>query len=349
MQNKMEQINPHLHGEQNAGLATAVLEKDKPPIHHMDDLVDVVPEEDKKDLHSPKNDKKVKDPDKENYFEQFIHNKLVADIFPQVANAVNIGANSFSLLAQFMGLGDGVKKVTKNIAEASVKAFMICNSVTNFVERIYSKNFLMAMGFANDIGIAGLVGLDNLYLARGMASGTYNAAEALNRSRNKDSFKSLDEHVRHVFKALVSLGKNFFSKDILKNFQNSDKAMYASVGGILANLGTGLWMLSGQTKIPTIIRDVGGVMMDVEQLNLGHLRKGHKNYFFSGVALLVGTVADFMQRCMPKYKDIFVPLTFIGDGLGRHLLRLHQNQAQGLDEKRSKKQKAKGAEPAMAA
>ena len=76
----------------------------------------------------------------------------------------------------------------------------------------------------------------------------------------------------------------------------------------------------------TTIRDIAGIVLDIEQLNPGHLKTGYKNYFWSGIFLAVGTACDWLAKIFPKQKDGFVPLTFILDGIGRHLLRLHQNQ-----------------------
>lgn len=263
---------------------------------------------------------------KDNYIEAFIHNPVVTKIFPDIMNWLNIGGNALSLATHAFGFSDGAKNIAKKIGSMTTKSFMIANSVINIVERCYSKNFLSALGYLNDIFIAGTVEQDDTYLARGTASGTYNMANSLAMSVGKKKFSSVDDHVVSTFKAFSKFFKNLFSRDVIKNFLNHENGMWAIFGGIFSNIGAFSWLFSGKTKIPTLVRDVAGVMMDIEQLNPGHLKAGQKNYFFSGLSLAVGTIADLFTRLTPQFKDMLVPLTFIFDGFGRHLLRLHQNE-----------------------
>jgi hypothetical protein len=266
------------------------------------------------------------DPQKENYIEAFIHNPVVTKIFPDIMNWLNISGNVLSFVSHAFDFNPGLKLFSKKIGSLTTKAFMISTSVINIVERCYSKNFLSALGYLNDILIAGTVAQDDTYLARGTASGTYNMANSLAMSVGKKNFNSIDDHFSSTVKAFSKFFKNLFSKDLVKNFLNHENGMWAILGGLGANLGAVSWLFSGKTQIPTLIRDVAGVMMDIEQLNPGHLKQGRKNYFFSGLSLAVGTIADLFTRLTPAYKDLLVPTTFIFDGIGRHLLRLHQNE-----------------------
>jgi hypothetical protein len=263
---------------------------------------------------------------RENYIEAFINNPVVTKIFPDIMNWLNISGNALSFVSHAFDFSPALKSFSKTIGSLTTKSFMISTSVINIVERCYAKNFLSAFGYLNDILIAGTVTQDDTYLARGTASGTYNMANSLAMSVKKKNFHSVDDHVSSTIKGFSKFFKNLFSKDLIKNFLNHENGMWAILGGLGANLGALSWLFSGKVQIPTFIRDVAGVMMDIEQLNPGHLREGRKNYFFSGVSLAVGTVADLFTRLTPSYKDLLVPMTFIFDGIGRHLLRLHQNE-----------------------
>jgi hypothetical protein len=262
----------------------------------------------------------------EDYIQAFIDNKMVRKVFPDAMNWINILGNSASLIAGFLGFSETPKKFAQAIGSLSTKAFLISTAVINIVERLYSKNFLSALGYLNDILVASFVGQDHLYLARGTASGTYNVANALCIANNKFKFSSIDEHLQHLGLGFGNFFKNLFSTNIVQNFANSKNAMFATIGGIFANIGAFTWIFSGEEKLATTIRDIAGVVMDVEQLNPGHLKSGYKNYFWSGVTLAIGTLCDWTAKIFPKHKDALVPLTFIIDGVGRHLLRLHQNQ-----------------------
>jgi hypothetical protein len=263
----------------------------------------------------------------QNYIEAFINNKFVNKVFPDIMNWINIGGNTVSFAAHALNLNDKVKNIAKYVGAFSTKSFMIATSFINIVERCYAKNFLSALGFFNDIIIAGTVNQKDTYLARGTASGTYNMGNSLADSVGRTSFESVDDHVGSTFKAFGKFFGNLFSTNIIENFKNHKNSMWAIFGGLGSNIGAISWMLGAKPEIPTIIRDVCGVMMDIEQLNPGHLKAGRKNFFWSGVALGVGTLSDLFMRFVPEnIKDLLVPMTFIGDGLGRHLLRLDRNQ-----------------------
>ncbi len=220
----------------------------------------------------------------QNYVEAFIKNKLVSKVFPDMMNWLNIGGNVFSLTAHALDLNDGIKNISKRVGALTTKSFMIATSVINIVERCYAKNFLSAFGFFNDIIIAATVNQQDTYLARGTASGTYNMGNSLADSvGRKGGFQSVDDHVASTFKALKKFFGNLFSKDIIKNFANHENGMWAIFGGLGSNIGALTWMFGAKPEIPTIIRDICGVMMDIEQLNPGHLKSGRKNFFWYGV------------------------------------------------------------------
>lgn len=281
-------------------------------------------------LHSPQ----LK-PVEQNYIEAFINNKLVSKVFPDMMNWLNIGGNVFSFTAHALDLNDGIKNISKKVGALTTKSFMIATSVINIIERCYAKNFLSALGFFNDIIIAATVGQQDTYLARGTASGTYNMGNSLADSvGRKGGFQSVDDHVASTFKAFNKFFGNLFSKDVIKNFANHENGMWAIFGGLGSNIGALTWMFGAKPEVPTIIRDICGVMMDIEQLNPGHLKSGRKNFFWSGVSLAVGTLSDLFMRFVPeKAKDLLVPMTFIFDGLGRHLLRLDRNERELEKEK----------------
>jgi hypothetical protein len=278
--------------------------------------------------------------DTDDYIKAFINNKMVKDIFPFMMNWGNIGGNVFSFASWLLGFEDASKKFAKGVGSFATKAFLVTTSVITIIERLYTKNYLSALGYFNDILIAGTVNQDNTYLARGTASGTYNTANALNIANDRKSFDSFEDHLKHLVEGYGKFFKNLFSADVLTNFMDSKKAMWATMGGFFANFGALSWMFTGKEQVPTLIRDVAGIAMDIEQLNFGHYKEGRKDLFKSGMALFVGTVADWLSKLMPAYKEAFVPLTFIFDGIGRHWLRLHQNQHEmaDADKRKSKNQ-----------
>lgn len=263
---------------------------------------------------------------KDDYIQAFIDNKIVRDIVPQLMNWTNIAGNIFSFSSWAFGFSDASKKFAKGVGSFATKSFLVATSVINVIERLHTKNYLSALGYFNDIIIAGTVDQETTYLARGIASGTYNMANSLNIANDRTDFASFEDHLKHLVKGYGKFFKNLFSADVVKNFIKSENGMWATIGGLFANLGALSWMFTGKIQLPTFIRDFAGIVMDIEQLNFGHYKEGRKDYFKSGLALVVGTVADWLSKLMPAYKDAFVPLTFIFDGIGKHWLRLHQNE-----------------------
>jgi len=263
----------------------------------------------------------------QNYIENFINNKMVSQVFPNIMNWLNIGGNIFSFLSNAFDVNDSIKKVASKLASFATKSFMISTSVINIVERSYAKNYFSALGFLNDILIAGSVAQKDTYLARGTASGTYNMANSLADSVGKKNFDSFEDHIKSVFKAYKQFFANLFSKNIVSNFKDHKKSMWAIFGGLGSNIGALAWMFGAKPELPTLLRDICGVMMDVEQLNPGHLKSGRKNFFWSGLTLAIGTISDLVMRFVSKEKQaLLIPMTYIFDGLGRHLLRLDRNE-----------------------
>ncbi|MDA1020000.1 MAG: hypothetical protein O2962_00445 [Cyanobacteria bacterium] len=276
--------------------------------------------------------------DTDDYMNAFINNKMVRDIVPHLMNLTNIAGNIFSFSSWAFGFNDASKKFAKTVGSLATKSFLVATSVINVVERLHTKNYFSALGYFNDIVIAGTVDQDNTYLARGIASGTYNMANSLNIANDRTGFDSFEDHLQHLVKGFGKFFKNLFSADVAKNFIKSENGMWATIGGLFANVGALSWMFTGKVQIPTFIRDLAGIVMDIEQLNFGHYKAGRKDLFKSGLALVVGTVADWLSKLMPQYKDAFVPLTFIFDGIGKHWLRLHQNEHEMGDKRDDEKQ-----------
>lgn len=266
----------------------------------------------------------------------FVDSKEKRDGLSHWLNIANIFGNAMMFLTEvaskFGFKNKLVNKISQNLANICTKVFFVSTALLTIVECLLSGNYLAAQGYFNDILIACSVKQDDTYVARGTASGTYNLANALCIAQNKHEFKNPTEHFKSMGQGLVAFVKNLFSKNCVQNFGDSKNAMFATFGGLGANLGAISWLLGFNPAIASFVRDVCGILMDVEQLNPGHLKSGKQNYFWSGVNLAIGTVCDYLQRIVPSYKSLFVPLTFIFDGIGRNLLRLHQNE-HSLDKK----------------
>ena len=58
----------------------------------------------------------------QNYIENFINNKMVSQVFPNIMNWLNIGGNIFSFLTNAFDVNDSIKKVASKLASFATKS-----------------------------------------------------------------------------------------------------------------------------------------------------------------------------------------------------------------------------------
>ncbi len=245
---------------------------------------------------------------------------------PEALNVLSISSNGAAAVANMFNFSNGVRDFANSFGKFGAKTFLIINGAINAIEYFCKGNFLGALGHFNDIIVGSTVPHDHLYLDRGTASGTYTLANSLAIINNRDKFTSFGDHLSHIVEGFKKSYQNFFSKDFFKNLANANNGMFGVASGIFCNLGVLTWFLTNNEKLGTAIRDFGGILMDIEQAHLGHLKMGRKYYFMSGLGLLGGTVSDFLAKMLPYYKKVFVPLSLCIDGIGRYLLRISHNR-----------------------
>lgn len=238
---------------------------------------------------------------------------------------MSIFGNLAAAAAHVFHPSEQVKKYADKLGVVGTKIFLISNGAINVLEQLLKRNYLSCLGYGVDIIVGALCSHSKTYLARGSASGTYTLANSLSVINKKDTFTSFQDHLDHVVLGLKRSWKNF-TKNPFKNLQSSENAMFGVLSGVLTNLGVLSWLTTGNEKIGTLIRDIGGIFMDLEQANPGHLNAGRKFYFASGIGLMGGTVSDFFAKMVPSTKKVLVPLSLMIDGIGRYLLRISQNR-----------------------
>ena len=262
------------------------------------------------------------------WLENITEHFAIKNFIPEAANFLSIFGNAASALANIFDWSDSVKSFADGFGKFGTKAFLVLNGAINVLEYLLKCDLLGALGHFNDVIIGLTAEHDHIYLDRGSASGTYTLANSLSIIQGNDNFKSPGHHWGQSLDALKKSYKNIFTKDFFKNLANSDNEMLGVLAGIFCNLGTFTWLTTGKEKLSTIIRDFGGIMIDLEQAHPGHFKNGKKFYFASGIGLIGGTVCDFLAKMLPLYRKAFVPLSLCIDGIGRYLLRMSHNRGE---------------------
>lgn len=254
-------------------------------------------------------------------------NNIISKVLPDLANALSIGGNAFSAATNLLGFSDKIKKFSNFVGSVGTKFFLYVNSAVNTVEQVLKGNYLSAFGYFLDSVIAAIANAADMFKDRGVSSGTYHTSNGLCVKNKRDEFLSFDDHIKHIGESLKKSKKDFFSKNIIKNFLNSENSMYAISGGLLSILGGAMWIFA-RSPLGGRIREIGGLLKSLEQVNFGHWRKGRKNYFFSGLAMVAATVCDYLSDKVPKLKQVFVSSSLGLDGYAKYLLRLSQNSGE---------------------
>lgn len=257
---------------------------------------------------------------------EFLNLFPIKVFIPEAAHFLSIIGNGTAAVANIFNLNDGVKKFADNFGRVGTKIFLVLNGMINSLEYFHKKNFLGAIGHAIDIFVGSFSSHDHTYLDRGNAVGLYTYANTLCNMNGRDRFKSFSDHAAHLREGLNKSVKNVFSKDFFANFGDANKGMFGIFSGVLCNLGSIVWHITGNEKLGTVIRDFGGFLVDLEQAHPGHWNAGRKFYFASGLGLIGGTVCDLLSKLLPYYKKSLVPLSLAIDGFGRYLLRMSHNR-----------------------
>ena len=252
-------------------------------------------------------------------------NKFFSKVLPSYANAFSIGANILSSLAHCVKLPKSLTKTADSLGEIGTKVFLFVNAIVNALEQSLEHHYLSAAGYFFDSLIASLVPQDKIYLAHGFSTGTYTLANCLSVVNGRSKFTGFLDHAKHVATGMLKTVKNIFSTKVLKNIFLSETSLPGIVGALMCFGGASSWLLTGATKIPTLLRDFGGIFKAAERLNPGHFVNGRQNYFFSGLLAILGAISDFVGERDKDLKAILTPLSLALDGHSKYILRKAQN------------------------
>lgn len=188
-----------------------------------------------------------------------------------------------------------LKKIINYISMAFTKLHLGTYSVSGLCSAIRQKNPLLVFSFFTE-GVAAFLGLRNIYLFRGIATGIDGAVAGIKDKYKKSNFSSYSEGWNHSIKAITTSFAEFLdqsSKNPLHLFQldGPDIAIFAS---LIASIG-GIIGMTINEKIGGTIRDVFGGIGDIGVFKLDSPIA--KN---SGFAYLGGSILDLAARVFNK-------------------------------------------------
>lgn len=254
---------------------------------------------------------------------KFLSNVHVSKTAPIALNATSIVCNIASALGEIFKnkISKSTQSLAKNFGEFGYRMFLVTNGTINFLEQLYLKNYSSALANFGDNFIALFAKRDLSYLWRGVIVGGYTIAGSLSILNDKFQFENLGEHVNHTVQGLVDSAKLLFSKDIFRNLLSSKNGLLGTLSGVFMMVGTGLWTITGNKKLSSTIRDIGGIMVDIERIKPGHIIEKRPFYFMAGACYTIGTVCDYISNWIPKSKDLLVTAQILSDSFGRIFLR----------------------------
>lgn len=258
---------------------------------------------------------------------KFTSNKFFNTFIPDCANYISIIGNTLSAISNMVPMDKWIQDTFKRLGEIGTNIFLHVNGIVNALEQFRQKNVMSGVGYLIDNVIAVLVPQDKQFLAHGFATTGYIGGNSFNSLTGRNTFKDVKEHGQQVSSGLGRAFKMLMKKPI-EGLMSSETGLLAFASAIFMGAGSSLWALTGNENLSASIRNFGGLLNDIEQIKPAHWLNKKYNYFFSGILVTLGTLADWCAKWFPKKKGVFVPLTFLFDGVGRYFLRLAQNSGE---------------------
>lgn len=239
---------------------------------------------------------------------------------------------------------DPIKKIINKVSMFFTKLHLSSYSVAGLISAVEQKNPFLIFSFITE-GVAAFLGLDKIYLFRGIATGIDGAVAGIKDKYGKSDFSSYSEGFSESIKAVRSSFNKLtekLSKDPMHLFKmdGPDIAIFAS---LTAALG-GVFGMTVNEKIGSVVRDVAGAIGDYGVFSLDNpIAKK------SGFAYLAGSLLDFSGRifnkgvakllgithtdAFEKLKDAFLEAAIASDRIGQFYFLRYNQKSEGELEK----------------
>lgn len=284
--------------------------------------------EDIDDLHAVNENKALSDKQviNENQIEKFNWGKLV-DKSEELSCYGAIAANVVGGFLQLMDLPDNLKKKIENTANLVLNASYFPYGLSGMKNGAKKKNFFQTIGFLGEAIIPWFGNLKDIYLMRGLATGTDQIWVATDPSLDHKyphgKFDTWINSIKEIPKTCIKLIKEMIDNpsSVIPSLKGNDGeskghlALLSSAGSMAASIG---YYLTKNEKLFGPIRDLSAVLFDFELL----FRKNVKA-IFSGSLFITESILDFTARYLEN-NNMRLFVNMLSHAAGRIALRLYK-------------------------
>jgi hypothetical protein len=250
--------------------------------------------------------------------------KKVLDQIESKSCWLALGANFLGALMMKMGFSEAVQKRIEKLVTTILKMSFLPYGLSGIADGYVRNNIFTMLGFTGELFFPWLANLKNLYLIRGLPTGTDQLWTATDHhvSHKDGIFPDFKTGFFEVIKALGKLTKEIFTqpvKSLLTLKTKGHHAFLSSCGSAAATIG---YALTGKDKIFGLLRDFSGPLFDWGMLLEKEIMKKA-----SGVLFLFESAFDLLARHVAKANHNKLAFNMLSQGSGRLALMLYKNSS----------------------
>lgn len=235
-------------------------------------------------------------------------------IIGSATNIAQVIGNSISFITKFPFLSR-FKDIGDKLGQWTTKLFLLGNGLTNAVKQYTFNNYTSLVGYLVYVYNGLFVPQHKAYMVNGFGVGLTQLGNQVNDINGRSTFTSASDHFKHLRTGLWKLIKAFANP--IKAY-NEGKPIIGAAGGFAALAGSSYWAATGDEKTAALVRDGGGLGLDVAQVSKPQFKYKRIKYILSGAFYIVGTFFDLISKFAKPLEPYCRPLCFLFDGLGRY-------------------------------
>lgn len=260
---------------------------------------------------------------------QNIANDEVFKLFKNKVSKISSAGSWLSVFSNsFTGLSLLISKISPSL---KTKLDKLSTRITQFsyipygldgmLNGIKKKNLFQSMGFLGELVLPWFGNMKNIYLIRGIATGTDQVWVAT-EDKHKNIFKNgffpdwitgIKETSKAMLQLLIEIIEDPIST-LLSKEPKGHLAALSSFGGVFSGLG---YLMTGAENFFGPIRDIMASAFDVDLLK-------YPNRIFSGVGFILESVFDLVARWIPD-ENTRLAINHFSQAVGRFALEAYKN------------------------
>jgi hypothetical protein len=259
-----------------------------------------------------------------NKAESLLDNKVLKQYFEyatHAANGLSIVTSGISALGNSLTKDNKRAKFLENLASFGAKFSMGVNSAFNILNGYKQKDIANVAGYGAELLTAIRAPYNVLGLIRGATSATYQTTNLMASIKPMEKSNSYSDYITQFMERYPPLIKKLFKFDTYKNLSQNIGTITAGWGNLLSYAGVGAWALTGSTKIGSVIKGIGEILIDSYQVLPEQWDRRKQFYIGSGVSFIMGSLCEIISKQRDN-DPVTMALYFFGSGIGRMLLTI---------------------------